>query len=611
MGNSCITRREDDFALSFLPGDGPHQAVHSIRRISQSRFIVGSGGFDGIPDLMAPYGSRAGSVRQHIRQMLKFVVQNYDNDAKDLQKRNVLFQLHGLSASERPFLLVIDVLLDEVPIDHSLSSSIVAMVICGGCLPTKELLTDFMSLLGLSTPSSETRQKNALTAVAAFAGRLSGALSDWLATDALLAFVHSRLARLCPAAVSEAGLRPYREPSDPGQRAERLQVALAAALLLQTFMHTFCEPERQRLLGRLSNNSDASVCRPSFVALLSELEWRFGQSGHGPARQLSCLSTGLLDGYLRPAGRLSAWLAEPALSSRARVCCLLSPTESTDAVQILPSGLEARSDAPGFETAVAACSVGVGSGNCCRWYFEVTLVTAGVMQIGWASTDTPLLRDEGLGVGDDAASVAIDGCRCCLWHRGRQDKRRYRWRRWRVGDVVGCLLEFSANQQQQQQPQSAGGWAAARFSLNGAWSSAGTAVRLPAVGAAYRPAASLMASQQLRFNFGGSEQPFRYRPPISASTSAIVTSPIDFAAEASGVSSADRRLLGLPWPLAVRERRFNLTQTASPTAATCIVCVDRPGDVRLMPCGHTGLCRVCSARLSACPFCRVELAGIE
>uniref|UniRef100_A0A1I8JHY3 SPRY domain-containing protein n=1 Tax=Macrostomum lignano TaxID=282301 RepID=A0A1I8JHY3_9PLAT len=200
-----------------------------------------------------------------------------------------------------------------------------------------------------------------------------------------------------------------------------------------------------RLLGRLSNNSDASVCRPSFVALLSELEWRFGQSGHGPARQLSCLSTGLLDGYLRPAGRLSAWLAEPALSSRARVCCLLSPTESTDAVQILPSGLEARSDAPGFETAVAACSVG----------------------IGWASTDTPLLRDEGLGVGDDAASVAIDGCRCCLWHRGRQDKRRYRWRRWRVGDVVGCLLEFSANQQQQQQPQSAGGWAAARFSLNG------------------------------------------------------------------------------------------------------------------------------------------------
>uniref|UniRef100_A0A1I8H6X6 MMS19 nucleotide excision repair protein n=1 Tax=Macrostomum lignano TaxID=282301 RepID=A0A1I8H6X6_9PLAT len=160
-----------------------------------------------------------------------------NSDAKDLQKRNVLFQLHGLSASERPFLLVIDVLLDEVPIDHSLSSSIVAMVICGGCLPTKELLTDFMSLLGLSTPSSETRQKNALTAVAAFAGRLSGALSDWLATDALLAFVHSRLARLCPAAVSEAGLRPYREPSDPGQRAERLQVALAAALLLQTFMH--------------------------------------------------------------------------------------------------------------------------------------------------------------------------------------------------------------------------------------------------------------------------------------------------------------------------------------------------------------------------------------
>jgi hypothetical protein len=50
------------------------------------------------------------------------------------------------------------------------------------------------------------------------------------------------------------------------------------------------------------------------------------------------------------------------------------------------------------------------------FYYEATLITSGVMQIGWATKDSKFLNHEGYGIGDDEFSIAYDGCRQLIWY---------------------------------------------------------------------------------------------------------------------------------------------------------------------------------------------------
>ena len=82
--------------------------------------------------------------------------------------------------------------------------------------------------------------------------------------------------------------------------------------------------------------------------------------------------------------------------------------------------------------------VGVGSGSTRgRWYYEVTLLTGGLMQLGWAG---PLFRCSpirGQGVGDHMHSWAFDGFRQKRWCVSSAPY----GSRWRAGDVVGVFLD--------------------------------------------------------------------------------------------------------------------------------------------------------------------------
>jgi hypothetical protein len=40
----------------------------------------------------------------------------------------------------------------------------------------------------------------------------------------------------------------------------------------------------------------------------------------------------------------------------------------------------------------------------------------------------------------------------------------------------------------------------------------------------------------------------------------------------------------------------------------CRVCLDRPLEVALEPCGHVAICRDCANRLDSCPICRTSIA---
>jgi hypothetical protein len=75
-------------------------------------------------------------------------------------------------------------------------------------------------------------------------------------------------------------------------------------------------------------------------------------------------------------------------------------------------------------------------------YYEVSLVTAGVAQIGWAclvgeQRFSPN-NDLGDGVGDDAASYGVDGSRNLKFFDGKEESYDLQWKQ---GDRLGCLFD--------------------------------------------------------------------------------------------------------------------------------------------------------------------------
>lgn len=87
-------------------------------------------------------------------------------------------------------------------------------------------------------------------------------------------------------------------------------------------------------------------------------------------------------------------------------------------------------------------------------YFEVTLLSDGLMQIGWCTDKFSGGNDEaGEGVGDDENrfSWAFDGMRQVILHGGVESP--FSLRRdlaaWEAGDIIGCLLDFQRSNEKQ------------------------------------------------------------------------------------------------------------------------------------------------------------------
>ena len=116
-----------------------------------------------------------------------------------------------------------------------------------------------------------------------------------------------------------------------------------------------------------------------------------------------------------------------------------------------------------------------------RWFYECTLLTDGLMQLGWANV---LFRCDpvcGQGVGDHLHSWAFDGLRCKKWNVSCEPY----GKRWRVGDTVGVLLDMDLMEM--------------RFYLNG--EDLGSAFEDFSVYDLF-PAISLNVRQCARLNFG-------------------------------------------------------------------------------------------------------------
>lgn len=143
-----------------------------------------------------------------------------------------------------------------------------------------------------------------------------------------------------------------------------------------------------------------------------------------------------------------------------------------------------------FRTVRADCVVFAG-----RWYYEITLATQGLMQLGWL---TPQDNSQ-CTVGDTPYSFAVDGFRRLKWHNAQPTAVSLA-RRWVAGDVIGCAVDIESL----RMVFSLNGRNFADFVIPATVASDGGRPR------GFVPAASLRAGNGVTFNFGSNH--LRFKP---------------------------------------------------------------------------------------------------
>lgn len=118
---------------------------------------------------------------------------------------------------------------------------------------------------------------------------------------------------------------------------------------------------------------------------------------------------------------------------------MLNTRDVSEYLKISADGLEARCDSYSFES--VRCTFQVFEG---AWYYEVLIITPGVMQIGWATKASHFLSTDGYGIGDDLHSISFDGCRRLIWHNAKSMP--INLNAWKGGSIVGCLLDLDAQE---------------------------------------------------------------------------------------------------------------------------------------------------------------------
>lgn len=77
-----------------------------------------------------------------------------------------------------------------------------------------------------------------------------------------------------------------------------------------------------------------------------------------------------------------------------------------------------------------------------KWFYEVEVVTSGLIQVGWIDGYFQGSSDQGEGVGDHAHSWSYDGNRQRRWNSGSSSY----GEKWKAGDIIGCLLDLNTQE---------------------------------------------------------------------------------------------------------------------------------------------------------------------
>ncbi|KAJ9067997.1 hypothetical protein DSO57_1033214 [Entomophthora muscae] len=239
---------------------------------------------------------------------------------------------------------------------------------------------------------------------------------------------------------------------------------------------------------------------------------------------------------------------------------------------------EVRNDRIGFASAKGTTCITDG-----QWYYEVELVTGGIMQLGWSTKNAHFEPGDGVGVGDEFHSFGYDGCRNLYWFKGESTS--YGNMPWCKGDVVGVYLDADTGMMQ--------------YFINGVdlgpcyIINEEERLQLLLSEEGLVPAFSLTTFQHVKVNFG--HRDFVYPPKLPFS---LLNDYGQLSSEFKlGPDYAKHKLLLDPVDQGEEEEH------------PCRICYLNPGHLMILPCYHDDLCIECITRMKVCPFCRVDISS--
>jgi len=485
-----------------------------------------SSGGDSIPECLSESLDQK-TVNKLVLETL-FIIRTLVENEQDAPPS--MTKLHNIADNEEGWLQLVKALIDVIPLKDPLGPAVMTLLLDDCPLPTMDTTAKVVDMID-NIVDNDTRHRNMSIVLGCIAEKLAGPRSVALLTTSTLDYLINNL-----------------------RRDRRPDVILFSLVALEKFTQT--SENKVTIRKRLSQFSEASHPLLELETLIGSQDWMLRQSGF--------CAQWCLDNLLMVDGRKFSY----ECVDNANINVMLNCNDVSEYLKIGPNGLEARCDASSFESVRCTFQVDAGS-----WYYEVVIVTGGVMQIGWATRLSKFLNHEGYGIGDDEFSLAYDGCRQLVWHNANCESQPD-LPQWRPGDVVGSLIDIE-NQE-------------IVFSVNGVSLPPFTQVFKNAK-SGYFAAASFMSFQHCEFNFGW--KPFKYPPPKR---------PFSCFNEAATLSPEEKLILP-------RHMKLELRTRLSVKEDACTICYANPASVQLEPCKHKGFCEDCAVQLETCPMCRREI----
>ncbi|XP_075045064.1 RING finger and SPRY domain-containing protein 1 [Mixophyes fleayi] len=526
MGNTCVCREDS----------GVEDNVDSPNQQTENRITPGSEARNRPRDPVRPPRRGRGpheprrkkpNVDGLVLDTLAVIRTLVDNDQEPPYS---MITLHEMAETDNGWLDVVQSLIRVIPLEDPLGPAVITLLLDECPLPTKDALQKLTEKLNLSgttaiqDSSNPAKHRNTTAVLGCLAEKLAGPASVSLLSPGILEYLLESLNfRFHPMVILFAliALEKFSQTSENKMTVSESQIS-----------------DRLLLLETWTNNGDFLKRQVGFCA-----QWSLDNLFLKEGRQLTYEKANLTP-----------------------INAMLNSNDVSEYLKISPYGLEARCDASSFES--VRCTFCVDSGV---WYYEVTVITSGVMQIGWATKDSKFLNHEGYGIGDDEYSCAYDGCRQLIWYNAKSKAHPHPC--WKEGDTVGFLLDLHKKLM--------------IFSLNGNQLPPEKQVFSSAT-SGFFAAASFMSYQQCEFNFGA--KPFKYPPASKFSTF-----------NEYAVLAPEEKVI-LP-----RHRRLALLKQVSIRENCCTLCCDEVADTELKPCGHSDLCMECALQLETCPLCRQEI----
>ncbi|XP_028150945.1 RING finger and SPRY domain-containing protein 1 [Diabrotica virgifera virgifera] len=464
--------------------------------------------------------------------------------------------VHNIADNEEGWIQVVNSMINVIPMHDPLGPSVITLLLDDCPLPSKESVFKVVNMLNLSEKaavegrSDAPKQRNICVVLGCIAEKLAGPRNMEILTDSIIDYLLTNLEPVTHPSVILFSLIALEKFA---QTSSNKVIILKKIAKLPTCPISLLEPWKE----------EAHAKQPRRPVCLVE-PWK--EETHYVKRQVGFCAQWILDNLFVMENRQYSYQTV----NMDTINAMLNTSDVSEYLKISPDGLEARCDAYSFES--VRCTAQADKGI---WYYEVCIITPGVMQIGWATKNSNFLNHEGYGIGDDRYSLAYDGCRRLIWYNAKSDPQNLP--SWQPGDILGCLLDLD-NQQ-------------IIFSVNG--------IALPPsmhvftmAKSGFFAAASFMSFQQCRFNFGA--EPFEHPPNVAYST----------FNECGSLRAEDKIVLP-------RHIFLNQLREQNIGEDSCTLCYDQKASIRLLPCEHSGFCASCAKQLVECPMCRSPFREIE